>query len=145
MPARPTDPKVLSLRGTLEANKRKRANTPQPLRPIGSPPVHMTKESKQIWKRLVKDAPAGYLACSDRAIMEILCGLIAEYRADPAGMQSSRLALLQNVMSKCGLSPADRGKVVPVEMPDDRANPFAEFDVDPLERFRDRVPRGPKG
>lgn len=139
-PRKPTA--VLEANGAFRHNPKRaqaRANEPKPVRPIGSPPVHMTKAAKKVWKEIVKESVPGVLMSPDRAILEILSGLLAEYRADPAGFQSSRMILMTKLLSQCGFTPVDRARVQAVELPEEPANRFAEFGKpDSIARFTGR-------
>jgi phage terminase small subunit len=89
------------------------------------PPRHLKADQKRAWRRIVKIAPAKVLQDSDEIMVELAAVLLAEFQADPAGMQTSRLLRLETQLGKLGLSPSDRARVG-VEKPA-AANDFDDF------------------
>lgn len=104
---------------------RARASEPVPKGGIGSPPKHLTVAQRAIWREIVKIAPPGVLASSDRIALEIAVALTDEYRRDPGKFSAARHRVLVNLLGKLGLSPADRSKIV-VPRGSGR-NPFGGF------------------
>ena len=58
--------------------------------------------------------------------VEIVSGLLAEYRSDPCGMKIGRIGCLMNGLSRFGMSPSGRAGVSTLPQPP-QPNPFAEF------------------
>ena len=83
---------------------------------IGGPPEHMAASAAAAWRELESYSLRGVLKGSDRLMLEIAANLVAEFRADPGGMMSSRVNILVGCLARLGLSPADRQRLgVPPE------------------------------
>jgi phage terminase small subunit len=125
MPAPRVPTNILKLRGADKKNParmKERENEPVPKAALGNPPRHLNAEERKCWRELVRTAPFGVLADCDGWEVEIASCLMAQYRADRAGMPASRLGLLHSVLSKFGFNPSDRSRVqVP---PTKEKNPF---------------------
>lgn len=125
--ARPrTATEILKARGAFKKDPQRARVDPEPTSGLRkTPPVHLTADQKKAWRRIVKAAPAGVLMNSDEIMLELAACLLAEFQADPGGMQTARLLRLESQLGKFGLSPSDRAKIG-VEKPP-APNAFDEF------------------
>ena len=77
---------------------------------LGSPPKTLTDEQKQTWRESAKMVPAGVATYSDRWAVEIVVCAMVKFRAGTiTGAERSQLTSL---LSRFGLTPADRSRVV---------------------------------
>lgn len=108
---------ILELQGHLDAKRRReRAQEPKRNGEVGTPPKHLTKPQREAWNELKRNAATGVFAKSDRVALEMAAVLLAEFRDDPSEMITSRLARLDSLLSRFGMTPSDRAKVtVPEE------------------------------
>ena len=104
-----------------------------PTDPLGAPPPHLTPEQRICWLETATSAP--WLRLPDRPQVELYACLMAEARADFAGMSAARLGLLSRQASKLALGPVDRTRLT---LSPDRVdkNPFDEFDDVPVKLFK---------
>lgn len=126
MPAPRKPSNILQMSGAFDKNpdrKRARKDEPIPTELLGDPPARLSDSEQAAWHEVVSIAPPGVLMNSDRIAMEILATLLAQFRADPHGFQPTRLARLESMIVKMGLTPADRSRVIAA--PQESANPFA--------------------
>ena len=63
------------------------------------------------WREVAGSSP--WLRAPDRQVLEIYAQLLAEARADFAGMPASRMALLSRQAARLGLGPHDRTRLTP--------------------------------
>lgn len=96
--------------------------------PVGSPPAHLSKTAKQVWKEAVSDM--GWLGREDRLALENLANAVGQARdlvklgeMIPASM----LAAINTAIGKIGASPTDRGKVFQQPDTEDDDDPFKQF------------------
>lgn len=112
--ARPRTPTaVLERRGSFISHKDRkeaRAFEPVPSGELGSAPRHFSKDEKKVWKELEKIAPPGVLADCDRWTVEIAVKLMSKFRLGT--ITSSGVAQLITFLSKMGMTPSDRSKVM---------------------------------
>ena len=110
-PRTPTS--ILELRGGFKNRpSRRRDNEPKPTGDIGDPPKRLkTKDLKAAWREIVDICPPGVLTNADRLHLEIICYLLTEFRENPRDFMASKLARLEAMLGKCGLTPADRSKI----------------------------------
>ena len=107
-----TPTNVLELRGALTGKKRtERAQEPAPNGDVGSPPKHLTKAQRAAWTEIKRNSPPGVFAKSDPISLEMAAVLVAELREDPKEMITSRMARLDSLLSRFGMTPADRSRV----------------------------------
>ena len=115
MPKRRVPDRVLELRGTAAAAKRKRAARAAP-RPevdaerLGDPPGHLTAAIRAVWEELRDEIGAANLTRRDRAALELCARLVHESRTTT--MKTSRLALL-----RATLADLSRAKPAPAAEP----------------------------
>ena len=90
MKGRPRKPTaVLEASGAFERNPQRRAereNEPEANGPVGDPPDYFDANHRKVWFELVRKAPAGVLALSDAANLEIAVRLMVKMRNAPARM-----------------------------------------------------------
>jgi hypothetical protein len=124
-PRKPTN--VLTLTGAFKQNPQRaaaRQGEPEPTGAIGDPPDRLTAAERQCWVELVSLSHEGVLCRADRPFLEYGARVCAQVRA-AADIDAKMGIRLETVLSKLGMTPADRSRVsalkpVPV-------NPFAKF------------------
>src|ERR1035437_1518332 len=79
---------------------------------IGEPPAHISIARKNIWAELVAQLPVGHLQSADRFLLEIVTGLMAKQRNRRVLITKGEVSLLINALSKLGLTPVDRSRVI---------------------------------
>jgi hypothetical protein len=132
--ARPrTATAILQLKGSYKKHpERKRKNEPIPTGPLGDPPKFLSKGEKAAWLDLASIIPPGVLMNSDRWAVEIAVRIMAKVR-DPKGgiggkfgASVGEVAQMNGLLSRMGMTPADRSKVGVPERGDEK-DPFSEF------------------
>lgn len=108
-PRKPTA--VLQLNGAFAHDPRRRRVDPKPKGPIGNAPKQGPLTVAQAWKYIVHCAPEGTLFSRDRLYVEMAASLFAQFRADPVRFHPAKLARLEMMLSKLGMSPADASRV----------------------------------
>ena len=78
------------------------------------------------WDEIVKGAPIGVLTSADRQIVEVLSRLIAECRENFIVFPVQKLARIESMLGKLGMTPADRSKVSGKKQ-DGNRNAFADL------------------
>ncbi len=124
-----TPTKVLELRGAFDKHperKSERSGEPKPKGNLGQPPKRLSAGAKTAWREFAKHAPEGVFGDSDRVAVEIASVLLAEFREDPAEFSAARMARLDSLLGRFGMTPADRSKVV-VDKKADDADPWADL------------------
>ncbi|MDB5937533.1 MAG: hypothetical protein JWQ01_4877 [Massilia sp.] len=122
---RPRTPSnILDARGAFNKNpNRRRVDEPEPNGEIGDAPERFTEDERTAWAEIVGTCAAGVFCKSDRIAIEVASVLLAMFRADPAGIPGAKLARLDSLMARFGMTPSDRSKV---SAPKPAAvNPFA--------------------
>lgn len=122
---RPRTPSnILDARGAFDKNpNRRRVDEPEPNGDIGEPPERLTEDQRAAWSEIVSTCANGVLCQSDRIAVEVAAVLLAMFRADPSGIPGAKLARLDSLMARFGMTPSDRSKV---SAPKAKAvNPFA--------------------
>lgn len=127
----PKKPMALrELHGTANRNKqRNNDNAPEPERGIGPAPEHFSEAQSKVWDYLVSVMFAGVLGSSDRPTFELLTILFWRFRSGgyeedaviPA-LAVGEMTLMNNIMSKYGMTPSDRQKIVVPK--GEKKNPF---------------------
>ncbi len=125
MPAHRKPTKLLELSNNFRGEqKRSRENEPPPLKPFpGEPPEHAHDELKAAWRDIVAEIPPACLGSSDRFIIELAAGLVAEWRRDPFTFNAAKYAQLRVTLGTLGLTPGDRSRLKAPE-----PEPVNEFD-----------------
>jgi hypothetical protein len=113
---------ILEARGSFIDHKNRkvaRAGEPVVTKRLGSPPKTFTDEKKKLWHEFAKIIPAGVATYADRWAVEIIVCTMAKFWAGT--IFGARTAQLTSLLSKFGLTPADRSRVVAtfVPKPDD--------------------------
>ncbi len=115
MPARKKSLTLLKLSGGLKAHPGRYAGrTDLASCPdgIGEPPSHVSIARKRIWTELIAQLPEGHLQSADRFLLEIVTGLMAKQRNRRTVIAKGEVSLLINALSKLGLTPVDRARVI---------------------------------
>jgi phage terminase small subunit len=115
VPARKKSLTLLKLSGGLRNHPGRYAGrtdlTPCPSG-IGEPPSHVSTARKNIWQELIAQLPEGHLQSADRFLLEVVTGLMAKQRNRRALITKGEISLLLNALSKLGLTPVDRSRVI---------------------------------
>lgn len=116
--ARPrTASNILELRGSFDHNPSRRRADPQS-EPLGSAPRLAPVTFKKAWDYIASTAPAGTLQKRDRVYLEVAAQLYVQLRNEGAAeMHPARLARLEMMLAKLGLSPADASRVTAAPPP----------------------------
>ena len=102
---------ILDAKGAFIANpQRARDAEPKGGRPLGSPPKWLTKEEKQVWKRLAKELLPGVAFESDRTMFALVVVLTNKLETRQA-MKAAEHSLLLSLASRFAMTPADRSRV----------------------------------
>jgi len=123
MPAPRRATHLLLVNGAFDHNPNRRRTDPKPRAEVGSAPRQVAVTFKKAWDYIVSCAPEGVLADRDRIYLEIAATLFAEFRAAPAKFHPAKLARLEMMLSKLGMSPADASRV-------SASTPFTPGDFD---------------
>jgi hypothetical protein len=102
---------VLELTGAFRKNPQRKRTEPVPAGPLGDPPKHFTAEQVRVWHELAAVSPPGVLTAGDRWLVEIAAVLMLEVRKNSTHMRKGDLKLLISVLSRMGMSPADRLRI----------------------------------
>jgi phage terminase small subunit len=104
------------------------AAVPRNAAPLGEPPAHLSPSETVAWNELASMFAANVTCSADRWAVEIASCLMAKRRDNPDKFKAADAQLLVSLLSRFGMTPADRSKVS--APPDDAAdrNEFAEFD-----------------
>ena len=118
----PTPTAILQARGSFINHKNRkaaRAGEPVVTKKLGSPPKTCTDEQKKLWREFSKIVPAGVATYADRWAVEIVVCAMAKFRA--GSITGAETGQLTSLLSRFGLTPADRSRVVATlaPMPDD--------------------------
>lgn len=118
---------ILEARGAFARNpNRQRPPEPKPENAVPEqPPAHLNDKQIEAWNRIVRTAPPGVLTSADELMVEMAACLLAEFMADPVGMKTPRIARLERLLAKFGLSPQDRTNLSIPEP--EKPNRFDEF------------------
>ena len=104
---------ILESRGSFINHKNRkeaRAGEPVVTKRLGSPPKTFTDEQKQLWREFSKIVPAGVATYADRWAVEIVVCAMAKFRA--GNISGAETGHLTSLLSRFGLTPADRSRVV---------------------------------
>jgi hypothetical protein len=126
MARHPQAREVAELKGATKVHpERYRKQPPVVEHELGQPPERMTAEGRAAWFELSTYAPKAVLKGADRATLELLSNLWAEYIADPKEFAVGKYTHLIGCLARLGMTPADRQKLG-VEKPPE-GNPFEVF------------------
>lgn len=99
-------------------------NEPVVTSPLGNPPERLKPEQRKAWREIANNCAFGVLTKADRHALEITSVLLAEFWMSGAAMSGTHISALERLLSKFGLTPADRSRVtVPQQK---KENPFAK-------------------
>src|SRR6202035_766907 len=104
---------ILERRGSFISHKNRkeaRAGEPVVTKKLGSPPKTFTDEQKKLWREFAQMVPAGVASYADRWAAEIVVCAMAKSRAGT--ISGAETAQLTSLLSRFGLTPADRSRVV---------------------------------
>jgi phage terminase small subunit len=115
MPARKKSLTLLKLSGGLKnhpgryAGRTDLASCPDG---IGEAPAHISIARKHIWAEVINQLPEGHLQSADRFLLEIVTHLMSRQRNRRTLITKGEVSLLINALSKLGLTPVDRSRVI---------------------------------
>jgi len=115
MPARKKSLTLLKLSGGLRAHPSRYAGrTDLASCPdgIGEPPSQISVSRKRLWAEIVASLLVGHLQSADRLLLEIVTHLMSRQRNRRTLITKGEISLLINALSKLGLTPVDRSRVV---------------------------------
>ena len=115
MPARKKSLTLLKLSGGLKAHPtRYKDRTDLASCPdgIGEPPSQISVSRKHLWAEIVAQLPVGHLQSADRLLLEIVTHLMSRQRNRRVLITKGEISLLLNALSKLGLTPVDRSRVI---------------------------------
>src|SRR6202162_6159589 len=87
-----------------------RAVEPVVTKRLGSPPKTFTDEQRKLWHEFAKIVPPGVSTYADRWAVEIVVCAMAKFRAGT--ISGTETGHLTSLLSRFGLTPADRSRVV---------------------------------
>jgi len=126
---RPRKPTAqLELEGAFKRNpqrRKEREGEPVVATRVRPAPKRMDQAARAIWSRVARTAY--WLTEADRDALEVFCLLKVEAEANLAGMQASRISVLNKTLNDLGLTPVARTKVKAPEEDQAEDNPFAMF------------------
>ncbi len=104
---------ILERRGAFISHKNRkeaRAGEPVVTKRLGTPPKTFTDEQKKLWREFARVVPAGVETYADRWAVEIVVCAMAKFRAN--SISGAETGQLTSLLSRFGLTPADRSRVV---------------------------------
>ena len=119
---------ILESRGSFINHKNRRdarAGEPVVTKKLGGPPKSFTDEQKKLWREFAKIVPAGVATYADRWAVEIVVCAMAKFRAGT--ISGTETGHLTSLLSRFGLTPADRSRVVATLAPKEESE-WAELD-----------------
>jgi len=126
MPRNRKPSKLLELTGAYKKNPQRQRQDAEPAGELQGPPPHLTDKVLDCWHELAQAAPPGVITESDRFGLEIAACLLAEFRQAPADITAARLSRLESILSKFGMAPADRSRVI-AHNPQSKGNAFSDL------------------
>lgn len=106
-----TPTNVLEIRGAFDKNPNRRREDAKTTGEIGDPPTYLSEMERLAWAEIVQNAPISVLTSADRQIVELASRLMAESRVDFTEFTAAKLARLEAMLGKLGMTPADRSRV----------------------------------
>jgi hypothetical protein len=119
---------ILEARGSFINHKNRRdarAGEPVVTKKLGSPPKTFSDEQKKLWREFSKIVPPGVATYADRWAVEIVVSTMAKFRAGT--ISGTETGHLTSLLSRFGLTPADRSRVVSTLGPKEESE-WAELD-----------------
>jgi hypothetical protein len=105
---RPKSTAVHVLNGTYRSDRQGRRPKPRPGQPVAGPPDHLELAVQGVWRELSAQAT---VTSESAAGFEVLCCMMAEYRADPRRMGATRVAVLRALLNDFGMTTAARERL----------------------------------
>src|SRR5688500_7527160 len=106
-PRKPSN--VLELKGAFRKDpQRRRTGVKAPAGVVGDPPERFDEHQRTAWTDIVRDAPPGVLKASDRASVELLATLIAEFRQAPYAFIAAKHAATLKLLTQFAMTPSSR-------------------------------------
>lgn len=81
------------------------------MKPLGAPPKTFSDQEKAAWREIAKNATPGTLGNSDRIAVEIAVKMLVRFRSG-IYTKASEVAVLISMLSRLGMTPTDRTKLV---------------------------------
>ena len=100
----------LETTGAFATNPDRKRKNINDERPLGEPPVEASAAFKVVWYEIADYVTPGLLCRADRLTMEILCGMVEEYRNNRENCPIGILKEINVLLGKFGMNPADRRK-----------------------------------
>ena len=119
---------ILESRGSFINHKNRRdarAGEPVVTKKLGGPPKSFTDEQKKLWHEFAKTVPPGVATYADRWAVEIVVSIMAKFRSGT--ISGAQTAQLTSLLSRFGLTTADRSRVVATLVPKAESE-WAELD-----------------
>ena len=119
---------ILEARGSFIGHKNRkdaRAGEPVVTKKLGGPPKSFTDEQKKLWHEFAKTVPPGVATYADRWAVEIVVCAMAKFRAGT--ITGTETGHLTSLLSRFGLTPADRRRVVATLAPKEESE-WADLD-----------------
>jgi hypothetical protein len=125
MPRHRMPREIAELKGSVRANPHRYKNKPITSGlPLGDAPAHLSEATVKAWHDLEKNSYPGVLQGSDRFILELTAGLLAEFRSHPVAFTAGKYRNLISCLGRIGLTPVER-QSLGVQLPG--INPFDQF------------------
>jgi hypothetical protein len=100
---------VLELNGAFKRNpSRRRTGIKAPAGVVGEPPERFDAYQVAAWTEIVRDAPPGVLKPSDRASVELLAVLLAEFRQAPYAFNAAKHGIALKLLQQFAMTPSSR-------------------------------------
>ena len=113
------------MRGAYKKDpQRVRTGEPVGVGGIGDAPDRFTELQIAAWKEIVATCHAGVLCTADRIAVELAAVLLADFRSNASDMPAAKLARLDSLLARFGMTPSDRSKVSVPKKPAE--NPFSK-------------------
>lgn len=121
---------LLALTGTLKTNPGRyanRANEPKADAPFPTePPPNLNAAQRECWREIVNLSHPGVLCAADSILVEHGAMVLWELRDRKWKVHPGLMLRLEVVLSKLGMTPADRSRVSVLKSKD-KTNPYSEF------------------
>ena len=126
--ARISDPTNIKILKGVDKKNPNRVNHNEPASgELGNHPLHFEEKNLiSIWNEIKSNVADGVFQSSDRIALEVCCVLLFEFRSDPVNFPTMKHGKLESYLSKFGMTPTDRSKIIVAKKTDD--NPFKDFD-----------------
>lgn len=102
---------MLDARGSFKKHPERKRQDAETSGPLGAAPDHISDGVLDAWNEITGSAPREVLTGSDRISIELAANLLSQFRIDPTEFPAAKLARLEALLGKFGMTPADRAKV----------------------------------